>query len=132
MHQDTFIWENEVRDNELDAQGIVNNANYFIYMAYARFKHFKSLGFDLVEMHAQGLNFVLVRSEIDFKSPLKAGDEFIVSSKFEPVGKVRVVFFQQVLRKSDQKVMASAKNIIACVSVASGRPVAFDKLITGL
>ena len=30
--------EFEVRDNEIDIQGVVNNANYFIYMAHARHK----------------------------------------------------------------------------------------------
>ena len=29
----------EVRDNELDIQGIVNNSNYMIYLAHARHKY---------------------------------------------------------------------------------------------
>lgn len=123
-----FVWEDEVRDNETDFQGIVNNANYLVYMAYARCKHFKSLGIDIIEMHKNGFDLVLVRTEIDFKSSLKCGDEYIVTSKLELLGKIRFVFVQQILRKSDRKVMAEAKNIGACIARPSGRPVIPDEL----
>lgn len=73
-----YIWESEVRDNEIDVQGIVNNANYFIYMQHARHKHLKSLGLNFEQMHRDGFDLVLVHTEITFKAPLKSGDEFIV------------------------------------------------------
>ena len=41
--------EFEVRDNEIDIQGVVNNANYFIYMAHARHKFLSEiLKFDFI------------------------------------------------------------------------------------
>lgn len=117
-----FVWEGEVRDNETDFQGIVNNANYFIYMAHARHKHLQSLGIDIGAMHLRGLDLVLVRTEIDFKDSLRGGDEFMVTSKLEAMGRIRFLFVQQVIRKNDQKIMVDAKNIGVGIDRSSGRP----------
>lgn len=125
---DIFTWESEVRDTELDFQGIVGNANYFIYMQHARHKHLKAVGIDVTGMHLRGFDLVLVHTEIDFKASLKSGDEFIVSSKIEMMGKIRFVIIQQVIRKSDQKIVVTAKNIGTCISCSSGRPVIPDEL----
>jgi len=54
-----FILEMEVRDNELDAQGIVNNANYMIYLSHARHKHGELLGINHTNFACKGLNLVI-------------------------------------------------------------------------
>lgn len=123
-----FQWEDEVRDNETDLQGVVNNANYFIYMAHARHKHIASLGIDFAGMHAKGFNLVLIHADVSFKNSLRSGDEFIVTSKLEPKGRIRFAFIQQVIRKSDNKVVVDAVNSTACVDIKSGRPVMPDEL----
>ena len=123
-----FVHEDEVRDNEVDIQGIVNNANYFIYMAHARHKHLKQLGVDFSEFHRSGYDFLLVRSEIDFKSSLRDGDQYLVTSKIEPLGRIRIVFAQEVIRKADNKIVATAQNIGTCVATATGRPCFPDSL----
>jgi len=127
-----FVWEDEVRDSELDMQGIVNNANYFVYMEHARHQHLKSLGVDFEKMHLNGFDLVLIHAEIDFKAPLKSGDRFIVTSKLEMMSQLRFVFLQQVIRKSDNKIMSEAKNIGTCIDAASGRPVIAEELKTVL
>ena len=35
--------EFEVRDNEVDMQGVVSNGNYYIYFAHARHKFLKKI-----------------------------------------------------------------------------------------
>jgi len=120
--EETYSWEGEVRDSETDLQGIVNNSNYFIYMAHTRHKHLKALGIDFAGVSRQGYNLVLVHTDTAFKDSLKSGDWFTVTSKVETKGRIRVVFFQQVLRKSDNKVVADAVNTATCIHVESGRP----------
>ena len=64
--------ELEVRDNEIDIQGVVNNANYFIYMAHARHKFLKEvLDIDFIEMAKSNMNLFLINSNIEFKKPLE-------------------------------------------------------------
>ena len=50
--------EMEVRDNELDAQGIVNNANYMNYLSHARHKHALELNINHTEFAQKNLNLV--------------------------------------------------------------------------
>ena len=119
----TFTWEGEVRDHEIDFQGRVHNTYYLVYMEHARYKHCKFLGVDIRDMYLYNFDLVLVRIEIDFKASLRGGDEFIVTSKLGMMGKIRFVSEQQIIRKSDRKIMAEAKNIITCVDRNSGRPV---------
>jgi len=123
-----FQWEDTVRDNETDLQGIVNNANYFIFMAHARHQHLKALGVDFAEYHNRGYNLVLVKTEMEFKDSLKSGDEYIVTSKIEAQGKIRILFLQEVIRKSDNKVVTKAVNTATCLSIKKGRPEIPDDL----
>jgi len=117
------FWEAEVRDNETDFQGIVSNANYFVYMMHARTRYFRQLGLDFNAMHVAGYDFVLVHTDISFKAPLKSGDEFVVASVCKPRGRIRFIFEQEVIRKSDSKVVAFAINTVACLSTVTRRPV---------
>ncbi len=118
----TFTWQGEVRDNEVDLQGIVNNSNYFIYMAHTRHKFIKLLGIDFAKFSAEGFNLVLIHTDISFKDSLKSGDEFIVTCALEPKGKIRLIFNQEVIRKSDNKVITVAANTATCLNTKTGRP----------
>ena len=69
-----------VRDYELDLQGIVNNAVYLNYLEHARHEFLKSKGLDFNELHLQGYDAVVVRSEVDYKKSLRSGDEFTVET----------------------------------------------------
>jgi len=122
MINNVFKWTDEVRDNEVDLQGVVNNANYFIYMAHARHKHLKELGIDFSELHAEGYNLLLFQTNMTFKDSLKSGDTFIVTSQLEAQGRIRLKIIQEVIRETDQRVMTTAEHIGTCVSIKTGRP----------
>ena len=59
-----------VRNYEVDWQGIVHNANYLLYCEVGRIEYLKDLG---AKVDIQSINgnsrVVLVRNEIDYKSP---------------------------------------------------------------
>jgi acyl-CoA thioester hydrolase len=119
---DSFLWESEVRGYELDAQGIVNNANYFHYFDHVRIQHFFSKGIDWKSWHDEGHDLVLAHVDLDFKSSLKAHDKFYVISKLERVGKLRIVFQQSLFTQPDDRLVAQATNTVACVSRKNGKP----------
>ena len=54
-------YEMEVRDHELDAQGIVNNAHYLHYLEHARHKFLNQIELDFVGLAQRGVNLVVVR-----------------------------------------------------------------------
>ena len=118
-----FRVEFEVRDNEIDIQGVVNNANYFIYMAHARHVFLKEiLKIDFIEMAKANLNLFLVNSNIDFKKPLLPNDKFYVTCKLIPEGKIRFVFEQEVRLSANDALIAKGLNTGVCMDGNKNRP----------
>jgi acyl-CoA thioester hydrolase len=104
-----------VRDYELDLQGIVNNAVYLNYLEHARHEFLKSKGLDFNELHLQGYDAVVVRSELDYKKSLRSGDEFTVETYVSREGRLRIIFHQTIRKKSDQSVVIIAQIFAACI-----------------
>jgi acyl-CoA thioester hydrolase len=105
-----FIFELEfkVRDYECDLQGIVNNSVYQNYLEHTRHEFLleNDVSFDL--LHQQGVDAVVARIEMAYKTPLRSGDEFI-SKLFVTKEGIKYIFHQTIFRKSDNKVCLKAK-----------------------
>jgi len=127
MEDFDFQLELQVRDYECDIQGIVNNAVYQNYLEHCRHRFLNTAGLDFAELHNQGIDAVVIRSELDYKFPLRPGDDFFVQLKMAKQGRLRIVFKQEIIRKPDEKLMVKAK--IIAVLTKKGRPVSPDILI---
>jgi acyl-CoA thioester hydrolase len=121
MKDHNFEIELQVRDYECDIQGIVNNAVYQNYLEHCRHKFLNHIGLDFSQLHNDGIDAVVIRSELDYKFPLRPGDDFLVSLKIGKQGKLRIIFIQQIIRKKDEKVMVNAR--ITTVLTKNNRPV---------
>jgi acyl-CoA thioester hydrolase len=116
-----FETELEVRDYECDIQGIVNNSVYQNYLEHCRHQFLYKVGLSFAQMHNDGIDAVVIRAELDYKFPLRPGDAFLVRLKMAKKGRLRIIFKQQVIRKTDEKLMVDAR--ITTVLTRSGRPV---------
>lgn len=114
-------YEMQVRDYELDMQGIVNNSVYQNYLEHARHEYIKELGIDFAEFARKGINLVVSRIEMDYKDSLTSGDGFYIKSQMEKEGRLKIIFFQDIYRKSDDKIMVKAK-VIAVALNEKNRP----------
>jgi acyl-CoA thioester hydrolase len=121
MEDVMFSWESEVRDYECDLQGIVNNATYQNYLEHARHQFLKAKGIDFAEVTARGIFLIVVRIEIDYKSPLKSGDNYRVDLRLERVSRIRFAFVQEIVRLSDNKTCIQARVITSAMN-ERGRP----------
>lgn len=110
-----FKLEFTVRDYELDLQGIVNNAVYQNYLEHARHEFLKHKGLDFNQLHIEGYDAVVIRSEVDYKKFLKSGDTFVVETYATRESRLKIVFHQKIIRNSDQQLIADAKIFAACV-----------------
>ncbi len=115
MRAKPFTVPFEVRDYECDLQGIVNNAVYQQYLEHARHQFIKSRGLSFATLTRDGVHLVVVRAELDYKSPLRSGDRFVVGVRFEPRSPVRCEFLQEVRRVPDRRVMLAAT--ITCAAM---------------
>jgi acyl-CoA thioester hydrolase len=111
----------DVRDYECDIQGIVNNGVYQNYLEHVRHLYLKSIGIDFAEYTKNGIHLVVVRAELDYKSPLISGDRFLVGLNFLRDSRLRFAFHQTILRLPDQKQILAAR-IIGTALNARGRP----------
>ena len=110
-----------VRDYECDLQGVVNNAVYMNYLEHARHEFLKSRGVDFAEVTRQGIHLIVIRAELDYKASLTSSDDFRVTTRFDQESKLRIVFYQDIIRQIDQTLMLSAK-ITATAINEKGRP----------
>lgn len=108
----------KVRDYECDLQGIVNNANYQHYLEHARHEFLRSTGAQFAELHRQGIDPVVARITMSFKTPLRSGDEFVCRLKLKREG-LKYIFLQDIFRAADDKL--SLRATVEAVCVIDGR-----------
>ena len=67
----------QARDYHFDLQAIVNNANYQHYIEHTRHEFLLSRGVSFAELHNRGIDAVVARLNMAFKTPLHSGDRFL-------------------------------------------------------
>lgn len=107
---------------DTDAGGIVYHAKYLNYMERARTEWVRYQGVGLRAGLADNISYVVQRLSIHYGVPAKLDDELRVTAEPVAFGRVWMEFRQQVVRSSDDTVLASADVRVACVSLDSGRP----------
>ena len=122
--KDCFIMDMEVRDYELDCEQIVNNANYLHYMEHTRHRFCKDAGLSFIEMHNRGIDAVVRKIEVEYKTSLRGGDSFISCLRLERKG-ARFVFHQDIIR-SDGEVCV--EGIVTVVVLKDGKLSRGDEL----
>ncbi|NLJ44532.1 MAG: acyl-CoA thioesterase [Bacteroidales bacterium] len=126
MHSVEF----RVRDYECDLQGVVNNANYQHYLEHARHEFLVSKGISFAALHDEGLDLIVTKVEIEYKYPLRSRDSFVVTVNMAREGNVRIVFYQEIYRIPDNKLIVKAK--ITTAATRNGKPVFPAELIKQL
>lgn len=104
----------KVRDYECDLQGIVNNANYQHYIEHTRHEFLSSAGISFARLHEQGIDPVVARLNMAFKTPLRSGDEFISKLYLKNEG-IKYTFYQDIFRLPDLKPVIKATVETVCL-----------------
>ena len=111
-----YIFETkmEVRDYECDIQGIVNNANYLHYIEHTRHQFLLATGLSFAKMHEKGVDAVVARMNLQFKTPLRCDDVFLSRLALGKDG-LRYVFHQDIYRANDEKLCFRSKVELVCL-----------------
>jgi acyl-CoA thioester hydrolase len=111
-----YIFETRmmVRDYECDIEGIVNNANYMHYAEHTRHLFLQSCGISFARLHEKGIDAVVARVNMQFKTPLQCDDEFISRLNLKKEG-LRYVFSQDIYRASDDKLSVRSTFELVCL-----------------
>lgn len=113
-----FSIEMKTRDYELDAQGVVNNANYQHYLEVTRHEWLQQEGFSFQQWHEEGLDVMVAEITIQYKTPLRGGEVFVSCLNIHREGP-RFIFEQDIYRKADMQPVVKGK--VTVVSVVNGR-----------
>ena len=107
----------EIRWNDLDVYGHVNNAIYLTYLEEARDEW---LGGSLGDP-SQVWNWVLVHVEIDYRRELSLADDIAVAScRLDRIGTSSIATWEEV-RTLDGQLAAEAKAVLVARDRESGR-----------
>lgn len=112
----------QVRFNDLDGYGHVNNSVYLSYLEIARCNAFAGIFGTCME---RGLWFVLVSAELKYKKFIKYGDEVFVLVKIGDISGVKFSFDYSV-HDGNGAVYAEAKTVHAIFDSKTGRPIRID------
>lgn len=108
----------QVRFRDTDAMGHVNNAVYLSYLEYARVKYWEQV---LGTRDLADIDFILARAEIDFRSPVRLGEDVEVQIRTSELKRSSWTFEYRVVSKLDGRLVAEATTVQACYDYAKGR-----------
>ena len=100
----------KVRDYEVDAEGIVNNANYLHYLEHTRHEFCQQAGLTFREMHERGLDPVVTHIDIRYIRSLGLGDSMISRLGLSRRGPV-FVFRQDIFTPDGEPVVRATVDI---------------------
>ena len=114
MEKYVYELKMKVRDYECDLQGIVSNAHYQPYIEHTRPEFLSATGISFAQLPTEGIDPVVARLNMAFKTPLKSGDEFVSKLYLKKEG-IKYVFYQDIFRLPDMKVVIKATVETVCV-----------------
>ena len=114
-----FVHREAVRFRDLDPMGHVNNAVFLTYIESARAAFLQHLG---AVQTLEDLAIILARIEIDFRAPVRFGDEVEVSVRVSRFGE-KSFDLEHELRVGDT-LAAEAKTVLVTYDYERREPVA--------
>ncbi len=102
-----------VRYPEVDAMGYLHHSRYLQYFEMGRVELLRSFGFSYAELERQGVFFVVIKAEIQYKSPARYDEELQLTTRVTRQTFVRYDHSYQLRRGTT--LLAEGTTSIACV-----------------
>lgn len=119
-------YEVSVRSYEIDVYNHVNNAVYIQWCEHGRSKLLQDKGFDYTSIIEKwGVQFMTVRTEIDYKRALFLGDSVSISTWIERFGNTSITVGHSIRMGDD--LAAEAKVVVVYTDAKTGRPTPVPK-----
>lgn len=111
----------QVRFRDIDAFGHVNNAVFFSYVELARIRYL----LDVLEPERpfDELPLILARVELDFRSPIEFGEEVVVETRLERVGRTSFGMVHRMTAGPDGRLVGDVQTVLVTYDYATARPI---------
>jgi acyl-CoA thioester hydrolase len=106
---------------DTDCGGVVYYANYLRYMERARTEYLASRGYSVKQLMDQGTVFMVLRVEIDYKSPARYGDTIEIETWTKDATRATMVFEHIMREKTSGRLLVECRAKMVYVD-PSGKP----------
>ena len=122
------VWSSPVRFIECDQQGIVFNAHYLVWADEAVNSWWAGRGVPWEELNAQGTEYLVVASSLEWRSSARWGDTVEVDADLEKLGRTSLTVRFGI--RVGERVCCEVRTTYVCVS--SGTPTPWPEEIRAL
>ena len=109
-----------VEPADIDRQNHVNNTVYVRWVQEVATEHWNAYA---PESARDSIGWVVLRHEIDYKTPVALGDEIVLRTWVGQASRATFERFVEVLRKSDRKLLAHARTLWVPINPDTGKPI---------
>ena len=106
---------------DTDCGGVVYYANYLRYMERARTEYLASKGYSVKKLMDEGTIFMVLRAEVDYRSPARYGDVIEIETWVRDVTRATMVFEHIMREKTSQRVFVECRAKVVSVD-PNGKP----------
>ena len=110
-----FHHDIRVRFADTDLQAIVFNANYLTYYDVTWTEYFRAVGFEWKDLLALGVDTVLARTTMEFKSPARFDEILEVHTRVSKIGTTSLTFEFAIYPQGEDRLIGSATSLYVCV-----------------
>jgi acyl-CoA thioester hydrolase len=123
LKNEPFVWALRVYFEDTDAGGVVYHARYLNFFERARTEMLRARGVSQTELKQRhGLIWVVLDIHVAFRQAARLDDELLVSCELAWTRGVRQGFRQQMTRKSDGALVATAELSAVMLHAESLKP----------
>ncbi len=109
-----FHHDIRVRFADTDLQAIVFNANYLTYYDVAWTEYFRAAGFEWKDLLALGVDTVLARTTMVFKSPARFDEILEIHTRVSKIG-TSLTFEFEIYPQAEDRLINAASSLYVCV-----------------
>lgn len=90
---------------DTDCGGVVYYANYLKYFERARTHYLETRGYSVTDLMAKGLVFVVVRAELDYRSPGRYGETLVIETTVSDLSRAALTFSHVVRERASGRLI---------------------------
>jgi acyl-CoA thioester hydrolase len=109
-----------VLPGDIDEQNHVNNTVYLRWVQEVASAHWQAIASDEAQ---EGIRWVVLRHEIDYKAPACLGDEVVLRTWVGKATRLTFERFTEIRRRSDGQLLSTARTLWCPINAQTGRPV---------
>ncbi len=106
---------------DTDCGGVVYYANYLRYMERARTEYLADRGQSVKKLMDEGTIFMVLRAEIDYRSPARYGDTIKIETWVSDVSRITMVFNHRMREVTSGRLLVECRSKVVFVDT-NGKP----------